>query len=37
MNLKGTLLICVNNFPLGFGKASNGKLKNKIDKGWIKQ
>ena len=37
INLKGTLLICVNNFPLGFGKASNGKLKNKIDKGWIKQ
>ena len=36
-NLKGLLLVCVNNFPLGFGKANNGKLKNKIDKGWIKQ
>ncbi len=35
--LNGYVLVCVKNYPIGFGKASNGKLKNKIDKGWIKQ
>ena len=35
--LKNYLLVCVNNYPIGFGKADNGKLKNKIDKGWIKR
>lgn len=35
-NLKGYVLICVDGFPLGFGKASNGILKNKNEKGWIK-
>lgn len=35
-NLKGYVLVCVNNYPLGFGKANNGILKNKNEKGWIK-
>lgn len=34
---KGLVLVCVDKYPLGFGKASNGVLKNKIDKGWIKR
>lgn len=33
----GYVLVCVDHFPLGFGKALNGILKNKIDKGWIMQ
>ena len=36
-NLKGYVLVCVDGFPLGFGKADNGKLKNKLEKGWIRQ
>ena len=35
-HLKGYVLACVDNYPLGFGKASNGILKNKNEKGWIK-
>ncbi len=35
--LKGLILVCLDKYPLGFGKASNGQLKNKIDKGWIKK
>lgn len=31
------VLLCVNHFPIGFGKLNNGILKNKIDKGWIKR
>ena len=34
--LKGYVLVCYNNLPLGFGKASNGILKNKNEKGWLK-
>ena len=34
--LKGHVLVCYNNLPLGFGKASNGILKNKNEKGWLK-
>ena len=34
---KGLVLVCIDKYPLGFGKASNGLLKNKIDKGWIKR
>ena len=34
---KGLVLICIDKYPIGFGKASNGLLKNKIDKGWIKR
>lgn len=33
-NYKGWTLICVDGYPLGFGKANNHKLKNKIDSGW---
>ncbi len=29
------VLVCVKDYPLGFGKISNNVLKNKIDKGWI--
>ncbi len=36
-SLKGLVLVCLDKYPLGFGKASNGQLKNKIDKGWIKK
>ena len=32
--MKGWVLICVNNFPLGFGKISKGIIKNKYAKGW---
>lgn len=35
--LNGNVLIAVDNFPLGFGKITNGIIKNKIEKGWIKQ
>ena len=31
---KGWILICVEDFPLGFGKISNGTIKNKYAKGW---
>ena len=34
-NQNGYILICVEGFPLGFGKAQNDIIKNKIDKGWI--
>ena len=34
-NLNGYILICVDDFPLGFGKAEKDIIKNKIDKGWI--
>ena len=33
--LDGTYLVCVDKYPLGFAKAKNGILKNKINKGWI--
>ena len=36
-NLNGMVLVCVDECPLGFAKAKNGVLKNKIDKGWIKR
>ena len=36
-NLNGIVLVCVDDYPLGFAKAKNGILKNKIDKGWIKR
>ena len=32
-SLKGYTLVCVENIPLGFGKASSGNLKNKYPKG----
>ncbi len=31
----GWVLICVEKFPLGFGKSNNGKIKNKYDKKFI--
>ncbi len=31
----GWQLVCVNNFPLGFAKCSEGYLKNKYDKNWL--
>lgn len=34
--LKGWVLVCVDSFPLGFSKADNGVLKNKISKGWTR-
>ena len=37
LKYKGLVLVCLDKYPLGFGKASNGLLKNKIDKGWIKR
>ena len=33
-NDKGWALICVEGYPLGFGKLSNGMLKNKYQVGW---
>jgi len=33
--LDGYILLCVDSFPLGFIKITNGIVKNKIDKGWI--
>lgn len=36
-NKNGYVLICLNHFPIGFGKITNGLFKNKIDKGWIYQ
>ncbi|MGN0501314.1 MAG: hypothetical protein ACI4HN_00155, partial [Ruminococcus sp.] len=32
-NVKGFTAVCVNGMTTGFGKASNGKLKNKYPKG----
>ena len=32
-SIKGYTLVCVNGISLGFGKASNGNLKNKYPKG----
>lgn len=32
----GWVLICVDEFPLGWGKAAKGKIKNKYYKGWRK-
>ena len=37
LKYKGLVLVCIDKYPLGFGKANNGLLKNKIDKGWIKR
>ena len=37
LKYKGLVLVCIDKYPLGFGKGSNGLLKNKIDKGWIKR
>ena len=31
---KGWFLVCVDGYPLGFGKLSNGTLKNKYLPGW---
>ena len=31
---KGWRLVCVDGFPLGFGKLANGRLKNKYYPGW---
>ena len=31
---KGWVLICVDNYPLGFGKAAGGSVKNKYLAGW---
>ena len=31
---KGWVLIAVDGFPLGFGKAANGQIKNKYLPGW---
>ena len=31
---KGWYLVCVDGFPLGWGKVSNGTLKNKYLPGW---
>ena len=33
-NLKGWQLVCVEGYPLGFGKLANGTLKNKYYQGW---
>ncbi|MCT4611939.1 MAG: RsmB/NOP family class I SAM-dependent RNA methyltransferase [Clostridia bacterium] len=33
-DIEGLVLICAEGYPLGFGKASRGKLKNNYDKGW---
>ena len=35
-NRSGWVLVCVNDYPLGFGKASGGMIKNKIEKGYRK-
>ena len=32
---EGDVLICMEGYPLGFGKISKGIIKNKIDKGWV--
>lgn len=32
--LDGWLLLCLKDYPLGFARAINGKIKNKIDPGW---
>ena len=32
--MKGWVLICVNQYPLGFGKIQKGIIKNKYAKGW---
>jgi NOL1/NOP2/fmu family ribosome biogenesis protein len=31
---KGWILVCVDGYPLGFGKAQNGIIKNKYLPGW---
>ena len=33
-SLKGWTLVCVDGLPLGWGKAADGSLKNKLDAGW---
>ena len=33
-NLSGWQLILVDGYPVGWGKASNGRLKNKLAPGW---
>ena len=35
-SLKGWVLVTCDGYPLGFGKISNGVIKNKIDPGWRK-
>ena len=35
-NRSGWVLVCINDYPLGFGKASGGMIKNKIEKGYRK-
>lgn len=36
-NINDLVLVCVDDYPLGFGKAQNGVLKNLLDKGWVKR
>lgn len=33
-NINGDVLVCLDSYPIGFGKLNNHQLKNKIDKGW---
>ncbi len=33
-DFEGWVLVCVDHYPLGFGKVNNGTLKNKYAKGW---
>lgn len=33
-SIKGWVLVCLDNHPMGFAKASKGTLKNKLDAGW---
>ena len=35
-SLNGWVLVTCDGYPLGFGKISNGVIKNKIDPGWRK-
>ena len=32
--MKGWVLVCVEGYPLGFGKCAKGSLKNKYAQGW---
>ena len=34
-NIEELALICIDSYPLGFGKVHNHQIKNLIDKGWI--
>ena len=31
---KGWILVCVDGYPLGFGKLDKGRIKNKYNAGW---